>query len=352
MPSGSSQGGTSYQNQQSSSGPPAFIQPYLQKGIGQLDAYYNAHPTAPQYYSGETVAPLSGVTQQAVSAAQNQYQNNPTLTAANNQLTGTLNGDYLDPSSNPAYQGAVQAAVQPLTQQFLDQTMPQITSQFAGAGGTGSGIQRQLANDATTAYSTGVNNAAYTAANNFYNNARTNQIQAAGLTPGINTAGLQNISGLGAAGSTIDQQRQAQDTSNQAAYNYNSNAQPNYISQYLSMINGGYPGGETSTTGQATTYQPSNAFGSMFGAGLGLAGLGLQAAPLLGFSDYRLKEDISEPIGSTRDGIPIRLWKYKGDPTPRVGFIAQEVAQTKPDAVAMHPSGYLMVDHAKAAGLF
>lgn len=352
MPSSSSGGPSNYQSQQSSSGPPAFIQPYLKQGIQDLSNYYNAHPQAPQYYTGETVAPLSNVTQQAVGAAQNQYQNNPTLGAANTQLTDTLNGNYLDPSNNPAYQGAVRAAVDPLTTQFLDQTMPQITSQFAGAGGVGSGIQRQAVDDATKAYSTGVNNAAYTAANNFYNNARTNQIQAAGLTPGINSAGLQNIAGLGAAGSTIDQQRQAQDVSNQAAYNYNANAQPNYISQYLSMLNGGYPGGETTTTGQAQTYQPNNAFGSLFGAGLGLAGLGLQAAPLFGFSDYRLKEDISEPIGATHEGIPIRLWKYRGDPTPRVGFIAQEVALTKPEAVVEHPSGYLMVDHGKAAGLF
>src|SRR6185437_1782596 len=101
-------------------------------------------------------------------------------------------------------------------------------------------------------------------------------------------------------------------------YNYNSNAQMNYISQYLSMLNGGYPGGETTSTGQSQSYQPTNSFGSILGAGMGIAGLGLQAAPLFGFSDYRLKEDISEPIGSTRDGIPIRLWKYKGDPTPRV----------------------------------
>lgn len=352
MPSGGQSGGTNYQSQQSSSGPPAFIQPYLQKGIGQLDAYYNAHPNAPAYYSGETVAPLSTQSQGAVNMASGLAANNPTLTAANSQLTDTLNGKYLDPSQNPAYAGAVQAAVDPLTTQFLNQTIPQITSQFAGAGGVGSGIQRQAVDDATKAYSTGVNNAAYTAANNFYNNARTNQIQAAGLTPGINTSNWQDVSGLGAAGQTVDQQRQAQDTSNQAAYNYNANAQPNYISQYLSMLNGGYPGGETTTTGMSQSYQPTNAFGSILGSGMSVLGLGLQAAPLLGFSDYRLKEDISEPIGATHEGIPIRLWKYKGDPTLRVGFVAQEVALTKPEAVVEHPSGYLMVDHGKAAGLF
>lgn len=350
MPPSGSSGGSNYQSQQSSSGPPAFLQPYLQGAIGDLSSYYNAHKTAPAYYSGETVAPLSTQSQGAVNMASGLAGNNPTLTAANSQLTDTLNGKYLDPSQNPAYQGAIRAAIDPLTTQFMDQTIPGITSQFAGAGGTGSGIQHQLVDDATRAYGTGVGNAAYTAANNFYQGARTNQIQAAGLTPGINTSNWQDVSGLGAAGQTVDQQRQAQDVSNQAAYNYNANAQPNYISQYLSMLNGGYPGGETTTSGMAQGYQPTNAFGSILGSGLGIAGLGLQAASI--FSDERLKEDISAPIGSTHDGIPIRLWKYKGDPTPHVGFIAQEVAQTKPEAVAMHPSGYLMVNQAKAAGLF
>jgi hypothetical protein len=78
-------------------------------------------------------------------------------------------------------------------------------------------------------------------------------------------------------------------------------------------------------------------------------------APMLGFSDERLKEDISEPIGSTFDGVPLRLWRYKGDPTPHIGPIAQELAQTRPDAVHEHPSGYLMVDYKAATeprGLF
>lgn len=349
MPSGSTGGGTTYQNSTSSNAPPAFIQPYLQKGISDLSDYYDAHRTAPQYYGGETVAPLSAQSQGAVGMASGLAGNNPTLGAANTQLTDTLNGQYLDPSQNPAYQGAVHAAVDPLTTQFLDQTMPQITSQFAGAGGTGSGIQQQYVDDATKAYGTGIGNAAYTAANNFYNNARTNQIQAAGLTPGVNGANWQDVSGLGAAGSTVDQQRQAQDTSSQAAYNYNANAQPNWISQYLSMINGGYPGGESTGSSTGTSYQPTNQFGSIFGNALSGAGLGLAA--FSAFSDERLKDDFGV-IGTTFDGQPLHFFQYKGEDRPQVGLMAQEVERIHPEAVSTHPSGFKVVDYSKAVGLF
>jgi len=38
----------------------------------------------------------------------------------------------------------------------------------------------------------------------------------------------------------------------------------------------------------------------------------------------------------------------KGDDTPQVGLLAQEVAKKRPDAVARRPDGLLMVDYSKA----
>ncbi|MBN9236004.1 MAG: tail fiber domain-containing protein [Mesorhizobium sp.] len=73
---------------------------------------------------------------------------------------------------------------------------------------------------------------------------------------------------------------------------------------------------------------------------------GLLSAPfsMLKFSDERLKEDI-ERIGETDEGTPLYRYRYKGDPTPQIGVMAQEVAEDQPEAVASHPSGYLMVDY-------
>lgn len=352
--SGSGSQGTNTSSQQSESGPPSFLQPALQGGINDLTAYYGSHPTAPGYYTGETVAPLSSPSQGAVSGATNLANNDPTLTSANTALQGFINGNYTNPTTNPDYLAALSASHQPYIDQFNNQILPGITSTMEGAGRYGSGATPNLVNQATKTLDTTISNADAQAGSQFYTNALGQQESAAAVgAPNLNTANWQNVAGLGAAGSTVDQQRQAQDTSSQAAYNYNANAQMNYISQYLAMLNGGYPGGQTTSSGTSATSQPTNAFSSILGSGMGIAGLGLQAASV--FSDERLKEDISEPIGKTFEGIPIRLWRYKGDPEPRVGFVAQEVAKHRPEAVDMHPSGYLTVNYAAATeprGLF
>jgi hypothetical protein len=50
-------------------------------------------------------------------------------------------------------------------------------------------------------------------------------------------------------------------------------------------------------------------------------------------SDERVKDDI-EKIGELYDGQNVYLYRYKGDRTPRVGLMAQEVERRYPEAVA------------------
>lgn len=64
------------------------------------------------------------------------------------------------------------------------------------------------------------------------------------------------------------------------------------------------------------------------------------------FSDERLKEDIA-PIGELYDGTNIYSYRYKGDPVPRIGVMAQEVEKTNPDAVT-EIGGFKAVDYGKA----
>jgi hypothetical protein len=269
-----------YQTQQSSSGPPAFIQPALQSGINDLTNYYNSNKTAPGYYSGETVAPLSTPSQGAVSAATGLAGNNPVTGAATSSLTNFLNGSYTNPLTNPDFQSALAASHQPYIDQFNNQILPGVQSGFEGAGRYGSGANQNATQQALKTLDTTINNSDATAGSNYYSQALQQMLGANAIAPSLNSSLWQNISGLGAAGQTVDQQRQAQDAAAQAAYNYNSNAQMNYISQYLSMLNGGYPGGETNSSGFAQSYQPTNAFGGIMGGVTSGLGLALQAAPL------------------------------------------------------------------------
>jgi hypothetical protein len=270
-----------YQQQQSSSGPPAFLQPYLQSGIADLAGQYNSTgKQAPAYYSGETVAPLSTQSQGAVNAATGLAGSNPVTGAATSSLTNFLNGSYTNPLTNPDFQSALAASHQPYIDQFNNQILPGVQSGFEGAGRYGSGANQNATQQALKTLDTTINNSDATAGSNYYSQAMQQMLGANAIAPSLNSSLWQNISGLGAAGQTVDQQRQAQDAAAQAAYNYNSNAQMNYISQYLSMLNGGYPGGETSSNGVATSYQPTNAFGGIMSGVTSGLGLALQAAPL------------------------------------------------------------------------
>jgi endosialidase-like protein len=67
------------------------------------------------------------------------------------------------------------------------------------------------------------------------------------------------------------------------------------------------------------------------------------------FSDERLKEFI-EPVGELYDGTNVYRYNYIGDPTPRIGVMAQEVEKTRPDAV-VEIGGWKAVDYSKATDL-
>ena len=79
----------------------------------------------------------------------------------------------------------------------------------------------------------------------------------------------------------------------------------------------------------------------------GLFGLATPGVQLLKMSDERVKENI-EKVGNTNNGLGIYQYNFKGDPTPEVGLLAQEVQRKKPSAVVKRPDGLLMVDYAKA----
>jgi Chaperone of endosialidase len=74
------------------------------------------------------------------------------------------------------------------------------------------------------------------------------------------------------------------------------------------------------------------ASGNEWGAILGGLGLGANLYGSYQKSDERAKDDI-EPIGKLEDGQNVYRFTYKGDSTPQIGLIAQEVEKTHPEAV-------------------
>jgi hypothetical protein len=95
---------------------------------------------------------------------------------------------------------------------------------------------------------------------------------------------------------------------------------------------GGAAGGAAGGMGAAGAAEGLGAGGAALGegmAGLG-AGMGEGLAALFAlFSDPRVKEN-KAPVGKLYDGTPVWSYNYIGDPTPRIGLMANEV---RPDAV-------------------
>jgi hypothetical protein len=74
------------------------------------------------------------------------------------------------------------------------------------------------------------------------------------------------------------------------------------------------------------------ALGGLFGAGLGM----------FRFSDRRLKENI-ERIGQTDTGTPVYKFNYIGQKQTHIGYMAQDLLETQPDAVHKGSDGYYRV---------
>jgi hypothetical protein len=210
-----------------------------------------------QFYNGDTVAGFSPEQEMGMSlATQRAMAGSPTLNAANNQVTNTLNGDYLNPDSNPYLKGTVDRA--------LGDVQTRVNSQFNnnnfGSTAHQETLSRNLGDQANQIY--GQN----------YNAERNNQMDAIGQAQGLASADYADAYALQSVGA----QRQGlanqylglnQNTFNQAAqWPYEQ------LQRYGNVVSQGTGvGGTTTTTGQQGGGDSSPMGGMMGGAAAGTA---------------------------------------------------------------------------------
>lgn len=344
---GNSGGGYTQQQTQTTSEPPAYIRPFLQEGVQDLSRLYKAG-SAPDFYPKSTVAPYSPETEAALNWQTNRAMSGSPLTqASQDQLTKTMRGDYLNPDSNPYFKSAIEASLRPQTDQFMNTILPGITSAFEGSGRTGSGLHQNAVDQAVQNLNRAQADASVKAGSDQYSMERMNQIAGMKFAPQLAMQDYFDINQLGVVGSARDDQAQRLTDADIMRYNYDQNKDWNWTNRYLASLNAGYPGGETnSNTFGMMPMQQRDAFGSMFGNAISLAGLGLGA--YTAFSDADLKENI-RPIGQTFGGDNLYLYNFKGDTTPQIGVLAQELEQKHPEDVTRHESGFRMVDYGAVA---
>src|SRR5271156_356939 len=345
--------GTSTSNQQQQGTTSQNYSPWVtQAGQNLYQGLASQYPSWTPYAGPTSAAPTSAQnTAQTAATGAATGQSGPLASVINSINPSLGPGQYM----NPYVQATLNPTLQNLqTQNAQENQQTGAAATLAGAyGGTGQGVQSALNN-----YFTGQNvaNASGQAYSNAYNSAIQQQQNSLNTLLGAagaqtNAAGL--LSGLGAQEQNVGQ------TGIQNAINLNQQNQTEPLSQgaTLSSILSGIPQntwGNTQSTSQTT--QPNNVIYSLLGSLLGNSGLVGGSNPTTGAStgltgllssDVRLKTDIAR-VGALNDGQNVYSFRYKGDSTPRIGLMAQDVERTRPDAVVTLPSGMKAVDYGKA----
>jgi hypothetical protein len=315
-------GGGKTQTVQQTNQPPEYLRPFVTDAAQQAANLYNTNKT--QFFPGQTYVDLDPATQQALGLTQQRaLAGSPVVGEAQDLAQATLRGDFLN--ANP----------------YADAQFDQIGSAIrrnlnsgAAAGGAGYADSGAFANAQADAIGR--------AATNFYgqNYANERQLQqgAIGMAPGLAQQDYTDLAALSSVGARNEAQQQAmlQDAMSRHYAQYDLPRQD--LANYVQALQGTAYGG-TSTSQQP--YQGPN-------MGTQLLGAGLSALPFLfSLSDRRAKTDIKK-VGKLDNDLPVYSYRYKGDPRPMIGVMAQDVAKVKPDAVAKLPGGLLAVDYSKA----
>jgi hypothetical protein len=318
------------QNTSSKTEPWDAQQPYIKKGLSEYERLYNQGPFS--MYGGALTAPTDPATNAGLNATEARANaGSPLMTGANAEMGKVLAGDYLNPATNPGFSSMVDTV--------KANVLPGIDARFMGAGRSGSGLHGRAVGE-------GLGSAIGQLTYQNYGDERNRMTNAMGMAPQFAAADYLDPQMLGAVGATREGIAQRGIDEAVARHDYAQAAPSDALARYMQGIQGNYG---SSTTGTTTQYLPGqNIFSQVLGGLMGGVGtLGQTGA--FGktgwmFSDERLKDDM-EPVGETYDGDTIYRYTYKGSSTPMFGVSAQEIAKTKPHAVAKTNSGYLAVNY-------
>ena len=240
------------------------IQPYLQYGLTEAQKLYQGG--GPAYYGGQTYVSPSASTQTGLQALEARASlGNPLLQSAQQQLQGTISGDYL--SGNPFFQGAFRPAATAAESQYK-QTLGDIGSKASLAGRYGSGAMGNLQDRATNVFAQNLANTAGQLAYQNYAQERGAQQQATMAAPSMSQADYQDIQQLLNAGQLREGYTGQQTQADINKFNFLQNQPQQNLSNYLSMVYG-------NPMGRVTNQQTSGPSGFQNLLGLAAVGGGL-----------------------------------------------------------------------------
>lgn len=218
-----------------------YIKDYLQKAQTTASRPFN-------FYNGETIAGFSPEQQAGMNfATQRAMAGSPTQYAANQNITDTLNGKYLNADSNPYLKGMANQAYGDITSR--------INSQFNN-NNFGSSANQEL-------LTRGLTDAANSLYGGQYQAERNNQLQAANLAPSLAAADYNDanvLQQIGAQRQGLSQQYldKAKGTFDQA-----NNFENEQLDRYRQAVLGAQgSGGTTTNTGPGQPLPPGKSVGA------------------------------------------------------------------------------------------
>ena len=135
------------------------------------------------------------------------------------------------------------------------------------------------------------------------------------LYPSIMAAPLATYGALGDVGAEQRAMQQEAIDRDMAKYSYTANRDASQLANYMSMISGDYGGTTTQVAPGPSALQNMASVVGILGA----------------ISDIRLKENI-KPLGM-HNGFGVYEFNYLWSPKKHVGYMAQDVEKTNPEAI-------------------
>jgi hypothetical protein len=295
-------GSQTTQNTIQKADPWSGVQPYLKGGLADLSKWYSSS-AGRSYFPGSTVVPFSPFTEQALGAtAQRAMDGSPVTAAAKNNITSTLNGDFLDPSSNPWLSSTYDLAA--------GKVRAGLDSQFNSSGGYGGSLHQGAMADNLGDLATKIYGGNYA-------QERSNQMQANLFAPSLANQDYFDMGQLANVGQAYEGQAKNYLDDSMARYNFAQNEPFNRLQQFFSIAN---PVAGQGGTTSSTTTQPTNSNSTSQTIGT-LVSLASAAASI--FSDPAVKTNIKplddDEVLARSERVPAYEYEYRKELGPKFG---------------------------------
>jgi hypothetical protein len=243
------------------------IQPYLSYGLKEAQSLYQAG--GPQYYGGQTYVSPSQQTQTGLQALeQRASQGSPLTGAAQGQLQGTIQGNYL--SGNPFFQGAFNPAAQAAESKFKE-SLGNIGSAASKAGRYGSGAMSTMQQGASGQFAKTLADTAGGLAYQNYEAERGRQQAATMAAPQMAQADYADIQNMLKAGQMREGYTGAQQQADIDRFNFQQTQPQQNLTNFLSGVYGNPLG--RSQQGSSGGYPQPSKLQNFLGAASMLGGI-------------------------------------------------------------------------------